>query len=620
MVSRETLTQNDGTDFSGLSRHFVFLSADNIQSAIDDASENFKLNQLEIIDTTKDFNQNKWLGKELKNTLIYINNKTSINAILSITACVIGGYYLLIVYDKNDNYDYFKKNILFSQLKELSDKQKSSHQKEKKPTKGLNLLSGLLKTKQRIIHLIGERGTGKSTLLGHYINKVIQQYPKKQIIFSSPCRESSANALRRIKQNVSRETFRFIPPSEVKTHLDSCDILIIDEAASMHSSLLKTVLHTQSIEKILLATTTDGYEGTGQSYRLNFLAAEENCQIIELNHPKRYSPDDEFHLFSQRLCQPKPLTKISSLQNDGTFLLSHKELREKQLTLPVFTLLRDAHYRSTPNDLARFYDDSALFVIMIKNHQVIAAAHVLHEQLPERISITDIINGTRRPKNAMTQQMIIHAYANKSIADSKILRISRIAVDKTQRRKHYASNLIKTIINYGIAHQYDFISTSFSGNKRSLKFWLAQKFIPVRIGLTANKWNDEFAILMSKPLTSEATQLNKQLSMFFYHHFSYFYHHYNRYDKTTAEILMNNISDKGRPLQQLMDKQEIIFMLDSVIKYHRNINWILPILSGFPKSARTTDLIKTLLALGFIEKSTKKEASQLLYELRHLII
>ncbi len=705
MVSRETLS--DGAECfspSNYSRRFLFFSSESIEDAINYVEQQLKntsslpSKSLEVIDTTKDFNQNKWLGKELKNTLIFINNRTSVNAILSVAACVQGGCFLVIAYDKNDSYGYFKKNILFSELERISKNQKTVKQIFDKPKKSpvssqthleqalksideiktkdnVNFsfqdnfqqnLDVLLHGKARIFHLIGERGVGKSTFLGLYLQTVLGESSKntsksgltqvksKRIIFSSPSRAASNNALSKIFSDVSRETFAFIPPSELENQLKFCDILIVDEAASLNNGLLKAVIAEKTIEKIIFSTTIDGYEGTGQSYRLSFLSDfDKNSQIINLNIPKRFSPKDEFHHFSKRLyaensmefLQNSPINslknrpkigKIAS-QNDGTYLLSHETLREKSLTEPTFLLLRESHYRSTPNDLARFYDNPAIFAIKIKNGEVIGAANAISEALDKNIPINSIINGTRRPKNAMTQQAIIHAYGDSEIAKCKILRISRVAIDEAHRRKSYATQLINKLETHAFEQNYDFLSTSFSGNERSLRFWLSQGFIPVRIGLHKNKWNDEFAILMiksvNKPLSSvknsyfsenfsykrDSDTLTQRLFGYFCQHFSYFYSYYAGESRAVSEILSDYINSQnvknGDKLINTFEKQRVMFELDSVLDYHRNINWIMPMLHSLSPSLRGRGLDK-LFELGFINNSEKTMAYNVFADFR----
>ncbi len=75
-----------------------------------------------------------------------------------------------------------------------------------------------------------------------------------------------------------------------------------------------------------------------------------------------------------------------------------------------FSLLQEAHYKTTPNDLELFYNQEAYFTVLVKKNCIIGAAYALPEQLPEDISVKDIFYGKRRIKNAFTHQSLINTY------------------------------------------------------------------------------------------------------------------------------------------------------------------------------------------------------------------
>ncbi|PID66210.1 MAG: hypothetical protein CR975_04065 [Gammaproteobacteria bacterium] len=599
------------------------------------------LSCLTVIDTTTDFNQNKWLGQELDHTLIYIHSNSKINGILAVCGCVRGGCHLFFVF-KRERYSPFYRDFFIPRLKQISEKQQSLPcpcQKNKAISSTINLASLINQVKKTVktgqaTHIIGARGTGKSTLLGQYMREICQT-ENSYVVLLSRSRLSASNALKYL-DNVSRETFRFITPSspdlsilEVATHI------VIDEAATINRSLLNKIYAFNHQAIILLATTTDGYEGTGQSYRLSYL--KNNDKVIHLTEPKRFSANDPLYLLSQKLCQPNRNDNRSSLA-EGVALFSAKELQEKGGIFPVFSLLQRAHYRTTPNDFANFYDNNGLFIAATQDKQIIGATYVLEESLPQNgkdlALIEGIINGRRRVKNAMTQQALIHAYGYNghtdnldddiatTVADKKILRISRIAVSEGQRRQGVATAMLEHLSEYAQQHRIDFISTSFSGRPDTLQFWLSQGFTLVRIGIGQNKWHYRFALLMLKSLSPGQQQMIRQLQQAFIRHFNYYRVAYWQQDKAISAAIEQSTDWSITP-SSCVAKQTILKAIDSVLLHYRDIHWVLPVINTWARERTLPDrlnpAVKMLLTGKFCHKKDQKNLFNTLFLIKKYI-
>ncbi len=454
-------------------------------------------------------------------------------------------------------------------------------------------------------------------MLGIYIRDIAKN---SRVVLLSPSRLSSKNTLKHLN-DVSRETFQFYIPQSFDLSVSLQDIretnyIIVDEAASINREILEKISQFHNA-KIIFSTTIDGYEGTGQSYRLSYLNQQAD-NIIRLTEPKRFSPNDLLYRLSQQLCQPINNEKIHV--TDGVSLFSSKIMQEKGLLLPTFSLLQAAHYRTTPNDFANFYDDNTEFITCIKDKKLIGATHLLKETLSEvqetPTLITDIINGKRRVKNAMTQQALLNAYGGDNeidkIATTNILRISRIATDSDYRRQGVATEMINHLTDMAIGQKIDFISTSFSGKPETLQFWLSQSSMPVRIGVNKNKWHNEFALLMLKPLSVNGKAIIKPLQQYFIQHYRYYQQSYRYQDRALSKIIERNIQVDNLTLFSNTDS--LINAIDSVVFHHRDIHWILPMVDSWVKVNRKVlsndidNVLETLLTGEFLDKKNKSNA------------
>jgi|GEM_PF-3978610 len=569
---------------------------------------------LTIIDTTRDQNQNRWIGRELEDTLIFFNDKTTINNLLALWGCVKAPHTIYLAFDPELMTGYFKHFVLIPRLLAIAEKKPMLGNIKKTATVDDILPVDVIGSLQQknIVHLIGLRGSGKSTLLGQIIKQLLANDGTTCIALSSPYSTASENT-RKYISHVSRETFAYLAPDVLLENMDNFQIIVVDEAAMLAKSLITRVIEhvNENHKKLILATTIEGYEGTGQGYRINMLNAKvANEKFIELKTPKRFSESDPIHQLSQYLCWPESHRYSLCYLSDGAYLFNTEDLRSHRLTEPCFALLHSAHYKTTPNDLERFYNAPALFAIIIKDRTIVSVAYCLSESLiVNGQGINDIFYGLSRRKNAMTQQAIVHAYGYTGIANKKILRICRIATRIENRQQGFASQLVGKIEYYAIAEGYDYLSASFSLNKNRLRFWQKQRFKPIRVGLQKNKINNQYAILCLK-------SIKKTLNINYLHglykqHITYFKHSYGMI------VTKSMFADSAEELSMQYHVLSIDKQIDSVLKGHRDINWLLPILSKVydPAHLHRTASIQSLNTLSnglLLRWYCKKQAMDML--------
>lgn len=585
---------------------------------------------LVYIDMTTDFNQNKWLGQELTDTLIYFDEKTKPNALLAVFDCICAGYTLYLAYSAEEISGYFKNHILIPRLKKISEKSVNDYD-EMIPQQSLGLnadkIIRQLEKAKLITHLIGLRGTGKSTLLGLYINQLVSQ-GMTQIALISQYKTSSNNTLK-VLNDVSRETIHYYSPAELRKNIAKYRVILIDESSSLAKQFIQMVIaHAKKHQKkVILATTLEGYEGTGQSYRLNYITNNEET-VISLTETLRFAKNDPLHCLVQQFCQPttKKWYPISNLEHkpsrrislaNGEYIFNTAELRENNLTESCFALLKKAHYKTTPNDLERFYNEPAVFALSFIEGNLVAVAYALPEILDKKINLSDIFYGTRRVKNALTQQSLIYAYGeNQQLAAKRILRISRIATVEKYQKKGIASRLMTQLAAYGKQKNYDLLSTSFTLTEKTLSFWSSLAFQPVRIGINKNKWHNEYALLMLYDLAANQRLI---ISLFhkYYRHLIYYKKIYHMSESgkklysisdTNNNLIENNLITSAENLSINLHHQ-----IDSVLNGHRDIHWLLPLLNEYyQKDKKKLALLSPILTGTNIKKSHLADAKWLL--------
>ncbi len=339
-------------------RYFSLINACSLEQALSQVvskknQSNFDISSdITCIDMTHDFNQNKWLGQELGDCLIYFDDSSKPNGLLAVLGCVKAPHKITLSCDFNRLTGYFKKYILLPKLQEISlpllpiiqpttaqKKQQIINFKEYKKHKEIEKALSSLCSNNNIIHLIGERGSGKSTLLGLFLSEIKLNISKKNdtdnqnnnIVISAHNKTAVNNIFNTFSvfsslpsttfEHVSRETLQFYEPQQLLKSLEdeniedkNIELVIIDEAATFPKKILKKAIdYTKKHKKrLILSTTIEGYEGTGQSYRLNYLSEQLKCdessdkssnkannysnnkqeKIIFLKEPKRFSSND----------------------------------------------------------------------------------------------------------------------------------------------------------------------------------------------------------------------------------------------------------------------------------------------------------------------------------------
>lgn len=356
------------------------------------------------------------------------------------------------------------------------------------------------------IHVItAKRGRGKSALAGQFSHY-------RHCIVTAPNKKSLTTFFRFAKPDV-----RFYAPDELieKGVDDFAGYLIIDEAAMIPLPMLKKLLQLVNLDKsrILLTTTVEGYEGTGQGFLLKLLN-DKQCDYFYLEKPIRWNGDDQLEYFTdclvlnglisaenQRINNTKPIDYSIVARHD---LSSLKE---------IFYLLKTAHYQTTLVDLRRLLDATNLTIWQAKqSHNLIGAAITVKEgDLPDDL-IEEIWKGNRRPKGNMVAQSLVAHAGVKQAAKLKSVRINRIAVIASYRRQNIATQLIQHTYEAAKKQHQDFLSVSFAYSRENYQFWSSVGFVLVHVGSRLEASSGTYSVMAIKPINQNGINLVNVLS------------------------------------------------------------------------------------------------------------
>ncbi|NVK25605.1 MAG: tRNA(Met) cytidine acetyltransferase [Gammaproteobacteria bacterium] len=349
-----------------------------------------------------------------------------------------------------------------------------------------------------------------------------QQLEGQRITFKYP----TANDLQIRTESGKLLTISFFAPDALSLTLPKADLVMIDEAAAIPIQVLKPVIN--HYQRQIYSTTIMGYEGTGRGfeYKLKPLLQHvcSSYQTMELTQPIRWQADDHLERDINRLLAVDLTipsinnSDIKSLQATTSFTVHTHKLTDNNFEAyeQAFALLKNAHYRTTPNDLRYMLDAPNVQLMSLSNDDtMIATALVVSEGSLEPELCQQIWQGRRRPRgNLFPQSLIAHA-GFKDAGNYKYARVVRIAVNPNIQGHQFGTDLLSHIKSYLTQQGYDFICTSFGYWHKLYNFWFKNGFNAVRLGIKAEASSGEYSIFMCQPLTEQAVLFNKQLQQRF---------------------------------------------------------------------------------------------------------
>ena len=390
-----------------------------------------------------------------------------------------------------------------------------------------------LKDSQYLHVITADRGRGKSHLLGKLLLQAMDANIDNGIKFylTAPNKAACRAIYKALGPAVRTQRITFIAPEEVLTTVGRDDVLLVDEAASLAINLL--IQYSEHMGKLIMATTTHGYEGTGKGFQVRFLrhlnsqAATSSVYYHTLSSPIRYAQSDplERWLFATFCLNSEPRGLTLSPQQVVTpvmRLVDQQQLAtDNALLEEIFGLLIQAHYQTRPSDLRDILDapDFKLFVLFNGDRQarVLAACLISKEgpmlgQPTDKPGIElplhrDIFNGLRRPRGHLMPQVLAHHMGLVQALALKGARIIRIATLPNLQQQQLGSSLLTAVGQHLKRHQYDYLGSSYADSHDVRGFWLKNGFRRVRVGNKRDAASGTYSALTLQGLSPRGIEL-----------------------------------------------------------------------------------------------------------------
>lgn len=368
--------------------------------------------------------------------------------------------------------------------------------------------------RKRPLVLTADRGRGKSAALGMAAAQLMETRDIT-IVITAPSIKSVSTVFKHAESNLEGttrtklqltfcgSTIQFVAPDELLSSRPSCDLLLVDEAAAIPVPMLKAMVSTY--HRLVFSSTVHGYEGCGRGFTLRFLPwlqdARPGGRHLHLSQPMRWAKNDplENWLFDSFLLNAElPTLPQSDLGGIPEFRkVSQKELLANHgLLQACFSLLVNAHYQTSPNDLLHLLnDDSVTLYGGFSNGECVACITTVKEGNIEASLVEDIGKGKRRPKGHLVPTTIINHLGHSEVASLTCHRVMRIAVHPELQRQNVGSQFIGWLVSI-VETDNAYVATSFGASPYLLDFWLHCGFQPIWLGSSKDQASGCFSVVM----------------------------------------------------------------------------------------------------------------------------
>ncbi len=385
--------------------------------------------------------------------------------------------------------------------------------------RGLDIIREFLVSSKRSLLVTGNRGRGKSYLVGLGIAYGIYRKLLGKVEIVGPTLGSVQSLMRGLFQGLNVLNIKhskiinngkiirisgpwFRVSFEKPENARGGPLTVIDEAASVGIARIRRLSWKSS--KIIVTTTIHGYEGSGRVFlHLIDSVLPKPSSKIKLETPIRYKEGDplESWVYETFILNPEPTGPMEiSLDELKYRQVKPEELVEnKELFKRIYNILVLAHYRNTPDDI--------LAILEGEGHNI----HILEWQgqpVATAQTVEEAWNGDPRARIALERL----AYFTEKARDLTARRISRIAVLPWLQRTGIGSLLLRKIID--ITRDKDLITVIFSRHD-IVDFWIKNNFIFYYVSPRFNKMTGEKNLAAAKPVTKRGKEALIEASRIF---------------------------------------------------------------------------------------------------------
>lgn len=337
--------------------------------------------------------------------------------------------------------------------------------------------------------LIAPRGRGKSTVLGEYLGAALQR-GTVGITLTAPGRRAVDALLQRARQwtRAPDPEQVFMAPDVLREEPVSPETLMIDEAANLPVDRLLRL--ARRARRLVLATTTGGFEGSGQGFRLRALPALEaagfRVHVQTLETPVRWAPGDPLEEWLNRLFLLEAESQHPGAQAVRLRWSTGAALADKPTELEaVMGLLADAHYRTRPSDLARWLEDVGVRLLRmegVEDGALFGVALIQEEAGLDPSMAAAVWAGDRRPQGHFLP-CTLAARGAFDLAGEDAWRIQRIAVHPLWQGRGLGGRLLRAVADRASVEGVALIGASFGLQPALLRLWQRAGYSLVRVGI-----------------------------------------------------------------------------------------------------------------------------------------
>lgn len=375
----------------------------------------------------------------------------------------------------------------------------------------------------RTLVVTAGRGHGKSTALGLagaawassgvQVNLTAPRHDAVQRLLQTASAHRDASAIAPGRLRIGSGGLAFSAPDALAAAPETGTPMLIDEAAALPLPLLERLL--QRAGPALIATTTDGYEGSARAATLRLPTILDRLrpgwEQRTLTRGLRYAAGDSLEQIMRALfLLDAEATVPPGIGPAHIERIDQERLgRDEPLLRAVMGLLNHAHYRSRPRDLRYLLDGPNLELWVARlGDGVTGVALIAAEGGFSRDLAQAIVARTRRPRGHLLVQDLATRYREPVLAQTHALRVVRLAVHPLRRRAGIARSLLSAAAGDAMrAHPPAFIGASFGEDPDLETFWTRCGFQLVGRGTRRNAASGRRAAVVAKALTKAGERL-----------------------------------------------------------------------------------------------------------------
>ncbi|XP_064399699.1 RNA cytidine acetyltransferase-like [Halichondria panicea] len=272
-----------------------------------------------------------------------------------------------------------------------------------------------------------------------------------------------------------RQTIQYIAPGD-GSKLGHAELVVIDEAAAIPLPLVRQLLGPHLV---FMASTINGYEGTGRSLSLKLIselrqqstgqgATGRALRETSLSEPIRYSQGDPIESWLHTLlcldvsCLPRvasgapppPDCQLYYINRDTLFCY-HKASEE--FLQRLMSLYVSSHYKNSPNDLQMLSDAPAhhIFVLLgpisaetVALPEILCVVQVCLEGSISRGSVMSSLARGKRASGDLIPWTISQQFSDADFAGLSGARVVRIATHADFQSMGYGSRALQLLNDY----------------------------------------------------------------------------------------------------------------------------------------------------------------------------